>query len=39
MSQALLTVFNVAKQQKRAVFIPFVTAGYPNQGGIKYFLY
>jgi len=32
MSQALLTVFNTAKKQNRAVFIPFITAGYPNKG-------
>jgi len=32
MSQALITVFNAAKKQNRAVFIPFVTAGYPKKG-------
>lgn len=31
MSQALLTVFQAAKKQNRAVFIPFVTAGYPTK--------
>jgi len=31
MSQALLTIFKAAKKQNRAVFIPFVTAGYPNK--------
>lgn len=31
MSQALITVFNAAKKQNRAVFIPFVTAGYPKK--------
>ncbi|ORX52930.1 tryptophan synthase [Piromyces finnis] len=31
MSQALLTVFNAAKKQNRAVFISFITAGYPTK--------